>query len=121
MHKTVALVLLLCSGLSLWMGVGYLIVQRRINLTGAWLPALQWFMLSGMLGYLSVALTWNWDIAWAFVLLPFPAAVGLALIWRSDRLGSRAFLRRYPNGGLDVLLFRRPNTELQRRVRSKGR
>lgn len=70
-------------------------------------------------GYLAYALSSGQP---ASIVVVMPLLLGtllIAIYWRRSPSGMAQFIRRYPRGTLDVLAFRKPVTDLKRRVRTK--
>lgn len=103
----------------LWYAAAFLYAYMQLRERPLLLPVLQALMMLGAFTYLSLAVMNGWS---ANPLVVFGLLIGAMLVsvyWRRLPSGLPQFLRSYPRGTLDVLAFRRPATDLKRRVRTK--
>jgi hypothetical protein len=104
-----------------WLTLAYGVARQRSGLPGVQVAQLQWLLMTLLCGYPAVSGWLGAQPPVIPVILLVPSAGAAALYWRTDPQGAALLMRRYPRGWLDVALLRRPNTELKRRVRTKGR
>jgi hypothetical protein len=104
-----------------WLTVAYGVARQRTGLRSVQTAQLQWFLTALLFGYPAAAGWSGGQVPLLPLLLLVPAAGAAALYWRTDPQGATHLARRYSRGWLDVALLRKPNAELKRRVRTKGR
>jgi hypothetical protein len=103
----------------LWYAAGFLYAYSQLRERSLLLPVLQALLMLLAFAYLTLAVI---NGASANPLIVFGLLIGamvVSLYWRRIPSGLNLFLRSYPRGTLDVLAFRRPASDLKRRVRTK--
>ncbi|GIV91145.1 MAG: hypothetical protein KatS3mg055_3663 [Chloroflexus sp.] len=102
--------------LSGWYVVAYLVALYHLRERMLLVAAVQWLLVGIGLG--SIILN-NGTPVLVWVMTPMLIGLALAGIWRRHPRGLALVLRSYPRGTLDILIFRRPVSDLKRRVRTK--
>ena len=102
----------------IWLGTAYLFAFLQTRERLLLLQVGQAIMIGGVFGYIMIQL-WNQTPLNA---TPIYVMLGISLvlmvIWRRSLEGS-SIGRAYPKGMADILAFRRPASDLKRRVRTK--
>ncbi|WP_245863519.1 hypothetical protein [Candidatus Viridilinea mediisalina] len=103
----------------LWYAAAFLYAYNQLGERSLLLPVGQAMLMLLAFAYLTLAVIYS---APANPLIVFGLLIGamvVSLYWRRLPNGLPLFLRSYPRGTLDALAFRRPTTDLKRRVRTK--
>lgn len=103
----------------MWYAAAFLFAYTHVRERPLLLPVAQAVLMLLAFAYLTLALLNGWS---ANPLIVFGLLIGAMLIsiyWRRIPGGLTSFLKSYPRGTLDVLMFRRPAADLKRRVRTK--
>lgn len=103
----------------LWYAAAFLFAYSQLRERSLLLPVIQALLMLGAFAYLSLAVLNGWSANPLIVFGLLIAAMVVSVYWRRIPSGLPLFLRSYPRGTLDVLAFRRPATDLKRRVRTK--
>lgn len=105
--------------IEVWYAFAFVYAYVQLRERMLLLPALQALLMLGAFVYLAYSLANNQP---ANLMLILPLLMGtllISLFWRRSPSGLAQFIKSYPRGTIDVLSFRKPVTDLKRRVRTK--
>ncbi len=102
-----------------WYAAAFLYAYFQTREQFVLFPFAQALLLLSAFGYIAVAFNTGQGLNSTIILVLLIIALFFSMIWRRNPDSLQRFVRSYPRGTLDVLLFRRPAVDLKRRVRTK--
>ena len=102
-----------------WYAAAFLYAYFQTRERFVLFPFAQALLLLAAFGYITYALSTAQGLNSTIILVLLIIALFFSMVWRRNPDSLQRFVRSYPRGTLDVLLFRRPAADLKRRVRTK--
>lgn len=103
----------------IWYMAGFVYAYRQVRERMLLVPAAQGLLMLLAFAYIGWSQAATGTFSAVVVIALLIGAMLLSLVWRRNPSGLLLFLKSYPRGTMDVLLFRRPAADLKRRVRTK--
>lgn len=116
---TLAFMTILVILFEIWYAAAFLFAYMQIRERTLLLPVAQAVLMLAAFAYLTLALLNGWSANPIIVFSLLIGAMLISLYWRRIPGGLATFIKSYPRGTLDVMMFRRPAADLKRRVRTK--
>jgi hypothetical protein len=102
-----------------WYAVAFLYAYAQTRERFVLFPFAQALLLLAAFVYIAYALSTGQGLNSTIILVLLIIALFFSMVWRRNPESLQRFMRSYPRGTFDVLLFRRPAADLKRRVRTK--
>jgi hypothetical protein len=103
----------------LWYAAAFLYAYFQTRERFVLFPFAQALLLLAAFAYIGYAFATGQGLNATIILVLLIIALLFSMVWRRNPEALQRFMRSYPRGTLDVLVFRRPAADLKRRVRTK--
>lgn len=103
----------------IWYAAAFLYAYAQTRERFVLFPFVQALLLLAAFVYIAYAFNTGQGLNSTIILVLLIIALLFSMIWRRNPDSLQRFVRSYPRGTLDVLLFRRSAADLKRRVRTK--